>query len=119
YWSGQGPVTDRHFWGLNGIFGFSKRFYNMTELDYEYQSARNSLNGLSQLAYEVYKGVTPYIQYQRSQSNLANTTTLTNDYGAGVHFYPRPHLELSGQWDHVYASSEWSDSAFLLGHYYF
>lgn len=119
YWGGSGPLVDRHFWGLNGILGFTKQFYNMTEVDFEYQSDHNSLFAISQLGYEVYKGITPYLQYQRSQDDLTDKSTLTNDYGVGCHFYPRPHFELSAQWDHIRSADLWSDQAYILGHYYF
>ena len=119
YWAGTGPNISRRFFGPNAILGITSRFYNMTELDYETQSAHDGLYGLTQFGYEVCKGLTPYIQYQRQHDNVSDLTTLTERYGAGAHFYPRPHWELSGEWDRVKTSKLWADSAYVLAHYYF
>ncbi len=117
YWSGSGPVVDRHMVGAHAILGFTKHLYNMTEVDYKYERDRNAQSALTQLAYEIHQGITPYLQYQRAQIDLKNGDT-TDTYGVGFHFYPRPHLELSGEWDHSTAAVA-SDGALLLAHYFF
>ena len=119
YWSGQGARVDRHMWGLNGILGFSKYFYNLSEVDFKYEAAQNGMSVLSQFGYEVFKGFTPYVQYQQAQDNLRDKATLVNEYELGFHFYPRPHIEISAEWGHLRYDSGPADQAFLLGHYYF
>jgi hypothetical protein len=119
YWEGRGPKLDRHMYGPNAILGFTSRFYNMTEIDFDQQSGHNGTFGFTQLAYEVHKGVTPYLQYQREQTNNSDSSTLAQTYGVGVHFYPRPHVEISGELDRIHSYALWSDMAYLLAHYYF
>jgi hypothetical protein len=117
YW--WGTQLDRHIFNLNAILGFSRHFYNLSEIDFAYESAQNGYYGLTQFAYEIFRGVTPYVQYQEQRTSEHDPGTLTRSYGVGVHFYPRPHFEISGEWDRVHFPTEWADSANLLAHYYF
>lgn len=119
YWEGQGLQLNRHIFGVNGILGFTEKLYNLTEVDFQYQSAANSMYVISQLAYEIYKGIIPYIQYQRAHNDLSDDTTLSDIYGAGFHWFPRPHFELSGEWDHIQTSAQGEESAWAMAHYYF
>ncbi len=119
YWDGHGPEISRHIIGVHGIFGFTKRFYNLSEFDLEYRNFENGAYGLSQFAYEIYKGIIPYFEYQHEQDNLSDHSTLAMTFGLGFHFFPRPHLELSGEYDKTIQASQWSDGAYLMGHYYF
>lgn len=122
YWAGSGPNIDRRIYGLNGILGFTKRIYSLFEVDVEnwnQPTPQTGLYGLGQVAYELFKGFTPYLQYQHENDNRADSTTLTKTYGAGFHFYPRPHFEFSAEFDRVQAFNLWSDQGYLLAHYYF
>lgn len=119
YWAGKGDVIDRHLYGVNAILGFTDHFYNMTEIDFKSETQKDGANAFTQLAYEVWKGVTPYLQYQHQQTDLSSKDTLTKWYGAGVHFYPRPHFEISGEWDHGIMVTQNADSSWLMFHYYF
>jgi hypothetical protein len=119
YWGGKGVDLDRHIVNANAILGFTPRLYSMVEWDYEFERLANSDFGLAQIGYELYKGITPYLQFQQQQLVLSDTSTLMRYYGAGFHFYPRPHFELSAEWDRVKTSVEWIDSAYAMAHYYF
>jgi hypothetical protein len=119
YWSGKGEQLDRHIVNLNGILGFSHHFYNLSEIDLSFERAQNGHYALTQFAYEIFQGMTPYVQYQEQRTNERDATTITRYYGLGAHFYPRPHFELSGEWDRVRFATEWADSANILAHYYF
>jgi hypothetical protein len=119
YWEGQGTQLNRHIYGVNAILGFTDKFYNLTEVDFENQSTDDGAYVMSQLAYEIYKGIIPYVQYQRQHTDLTNMATLTDMYGAGFHWFPRPHFELSGEWDHLQMASQGAESAWMMGHYYF
>jgi hypothetical protein len=119
YWEGMGVDVNRRMYGVNAILGFTTRFYNLTEIDFKHELTQDGFYGLTQLAYEVYKGLIPYLQYQQQQIKLTDRSTLTKIIGAGFHFYPRPHFELSGEWDHMNMANATAESAFLLGHYYF
>jgi hypothetical protein len=119
YWGGRGSMVDRHIFGGNAILGFTSRFYNMSELDFSKERAQDGTFGFSQVAYEVFRGFTPYLQYQHRQDKLTNPSTLTKSYGAGFHFYPRPHFEFSAEYDRMQTAALWSDSAYFLSHYYF
>lgn len=119
FWAGKGALLDRHLYGVNAILGFTDRFYNLTEIDFENESAKDGAYGYTQLAYEVYKGVIPYLQYQHRHLDLAANDTLTKWYGVGAHFFPRPHFEISGEWDHGIMANQNADSSWLMFHYYF
>lgn len=119
YWQGKGPTIDRHIYGVNAILGFTEHFYNLTEIDFKNESTKDGMYGYSQLAYEVYKGVIPYIQYQHSHADLTSSDRLTKYYGIGTHWYPRPHFEISAEWDHAIMANQNADSSWIMFHYYF
>ena len=97
YWDGNGPGVNRRMYGLNAILGFTSRFYNLTEIDFKHERTQDGFFGLTQLAYEVYKGIIPYLQYQQQQSKLTSRGTLTKIIGAGFHFYSAASLRALGR----------------------
>jgi len=118
-WYGERANDIRRVYGMNAILGFTHRLYNLTEIDFLNDKTRDGLHAMSRLGYEVFKGVTPYVQYQHQNSNMNSDGTTTRHYTLGANFYPRPHFEVSGQWSKVRNPKEWSDDAYLLVHYYF
>lgn len=119
HWRGKTPTDHRNATAVFGILGFTPRFYNITEVDYITSAGKDSLAGLTQFAYEVFKGFIPYLQYQHSHDNLKDSKTLTRYYGAGLRFFPRPHFEFSFLYERIQNPTDWSTDAYLLGHYYF
>lgn len=122
YWGGKGPVLDRHMYGANAVLGFTERFYNMTEIDFKNENSNqtptDSAYLISQLAYEVHKGVIPYIQYQQQQLDLRDSSTRQLYQGVGLHLFPRPHFEISGEWDYITQGPTNANSAWAMGNYY-
>ena len=48
--------------------------------------------------------------------------TLTNAYGLGFQWFPRPHFDFEGIWNKrrvAQRSSDYTDYAYLMMHYYF
>jgi hypothetical protein len=119
YWQGSGDVLNRHMYGVNAILGFTDRFYNLTEIDFKSESKKDGAYGYTQLAYEVFKGIIPYLQYQHQQVDLSAQDSLSKFYGLGLHLFPRPHFEISAEWDHVIQATQNADSSWLMLHYYF
>lgn len=120
YWDGQGPWFDRRiFYGANTIFGFSHSLYTLTEIDLKFQEGKKGLAATSQWGYELLRGLTPYVQFQRSLPDTNEPTLGTDIYGVGFHFYPRPHFEISAEWDREHVVDVWQDMAYALAHYYF
>lgn len=120
HWYGKRENGDiRRVYGANAILGITSRLYNLTEIDWQHQATQDGMVAMSRLGYEVYKGITPYVQYQQQQTDLENKGTVVRYYTAGGQFFPRPHFELQGQWTKGRNTTEWFDEAFLLLHYYF
>lgn len=119
FWSGLGPQLHRTLYGVNAILGFTEHFYNLTEIDFKHESQQDGTYGFTQLAYEVYKGIIPYFQYQHQQTDFTETGTITDWYGLGLHLYPRPHFEISAEWDYGRVADQDADSSWLMLHYYF
>lgn len=117
---GERNTFNRATYGLNAILGFTHELYSLLEFDVKEEPGRKGNYALSQLAYEVYKGVVPYVQYQYMKSDLSTRNTESQYYGAGIHLFPRPHIEVSGIWNRVWTgTNQWTDDAYLLAHYYF
>jgi hypothetical protein len=125
YWRGYGPDRDRTIAAAHAIIGFSKKLYNITELAMQYEDSQDGFYGYSKWGYEVFKGLIPYVQLQLSQDDVEVSNT-KKIYGLGVQFFPRPHFELSGQWDRIHydntssgQDNRWEDRGFFIAHYYF
>ena len=104
-WRGKKATSDRSMYGAYAVLGFTKQFYSLLEFDVREEPGRTGNFAVAQLAYEVTKGVVPYVQYQSSQSDVAIRATRNQYYGAGFHFFPRPHIELSGLWNRVWLTN--------------
>jgi len=119
FWTGQGPQLHRTLYGANAILGFTEHFYNLTEIDFKHDANQDGTYGFTRLAYEVYKGIIPYLQYQHQQADFTATNTVADWYGVGLHFFPRPHFEVTGEWDHGRVANANTDSSWVMFHYYF
>lgn len=65
------------------------------------------------VGYEVVKGLSPYVTYDGSRAG--------DNFGIGAQWFPRPHLEVSAQWEkskYDAFGSGMSDFAYILFHYY-
>ncbi|MBC7429245.1 MAG: hypothetical protein H7336_11570 [Bacteriovorax sp.] len=57
-----------------------------------------------------------------NKSDLKNDKTLLNAHGLGAQWYPRPHFDIEAIWNKrrvAQQSSDYTDYAYLMMHYYF
>lgn len=122
-WLGKLNEVSRQIVGIHGLFGFTKKIYYLSEFDLQKSfTKKNGLFHFSKLGYEFIKGVHAIIIEDYQKSDLKDDMTLSNSHGVGLEWYPRPHFEFEGVWSKkrvAIQSSEYSDYAFLMLHYYF
>lgn len=120
HWYSESSAADvRRFYGLNAMLGFTERLFTLFEADLLHEAAGDGAYGYARLGYEVFRGVVPYVQYERRHADLKLSDGAASHYIAGFNFFPRPHFELTGQWARVRSLGAWGDQAYLMGHYYF
>ncbi|MGZ3721976.1 MAG: hypothetical protein ACXVA9_03535 [Bdellovibrionales bacterium] len=128
--SGNGSSLRRLVTGPYATLAFSRKLVLLTQADMQWSSNKDSNLGgeqrglvtFNRLQYEVYQGVQPYLVHQVSYLNTDKVSSRYDSYGAGVIWFPRPHFEFWGEWDKerlMSASADYSDSAWIVGHYYF
>lgn len=121
----------RNVFGAYGILGFTQKFYLTTELDF--QGATNTFPGagdpttwgcaqFNRLGYEVVKGLNLILAQEYARLNFSNVNTLNQRYGAGVWWFPRPHMEVSFEYqkrqDRAEPYTAFYDYMYFLWHYY-
>lgn len=134
YWNGTGGVREhgtgfeRSILEVHSVAAFDP-FFLMAEIDRQEKVSKAAPGGrgepvavahlgLLRANYEPYRGIIPFLQYQYEKIDLNINTSEVSKYGAGASLFPRPHFEIFGIWNRVQRSSDWSDEAYLLLHYY-
>jgi hypothetical protein len=75
------------------------------------------------LGYEVYKGVIPFLTLENQWSDLRYKRTSGEAYSVGIQFLPRPHIEITAQYQlqKVYqgpSAGSFGEYGILMFHYY-
>jgi len=81
-----------------------------TALASEYADPVVTSAGYYKLGWQIFRGIHLYGQAENTKSVTANNVSS----GGGAQWFPRPHIELLGQ----YMSSETSKTTYLMAHYY-
>jgi hypothetical protein len=83
-------------------------------------SVTDSIAEFLSLGYEVQKGIVPSLRYEFINSDMSQTSATSQRYGAGVTWYPRPHLQLEGRFykSEQRLTKQSKDDAQLVLHYY-
>jgi hypothetical protein len=124
YWYGDQKDRKRDITGVHALIGLSKNFYSLSELDYQVLQLDSGAQTKGQFfyqrfGYEFTRGVHALVQLDAAQTNLSDDQTKFYAFGSGITFYPRPHFELQLVWSRPkFKAQEFSDSAFLIFHYY-
>jgi hypothetical protein len=122
-WLGDRLGKKRQIIGGHAVLGFSEKIYYLTE--FNLQKDFNNNHGLfhfSKFGYEFVKGLHFIVLEDYKKNDLKNEKTLANSHGVGLEWYPRPHFEFEGIMSKkrvAAQSSEYSDYAYLMMHYYF
>lgn len=125
YYFGRGSGQSRHLTGPFALIGLSKKWVVLSEIDFQYlvPDSRASQWGVTsylKLNYEILQGLNVYALQEYSQANFSSVVP-SESYGLGVQFFPRPHLEIQLQYQKSkipLLGNDFSDVAFLQGHFY-
>lgn len=129
FWSGDAVTFKRMMVGVDGVFGFTEKFYMLTEVDHVSTQTKpgeietKSVYELLKLGYEFKKGVHGQVVQQFGKPNTSDSSIETQSYGLGALWYPRPHFEFEVLWQKQRTlgvlPDAYADFAYLLAHYYF
>lgn len=121
------PSTSRTVVGVFGILGLTENLYSLSEVDLQYEITKATQTeakgpvSYNQLGYVIMKGLIGYGMHQLSYLNLNSVSSRADSFGLGMHFYPRPHLDLQLEFRkerNESVGSHYADVAFLTFHYY-
>ena len=122
-WIGKLNGDRREIFGTHALLGFTTKFYYLTEFDWQKGfDKKTGLFHFSKLGYELTKGLHAIILEDYKKSDLNNDKSLANSHGIGMEWYPRPHFEFEGLYSKkrvAIQSTEYTDYAYLMMHYYF
>lgn len=99
---GRQSSFDRIVYGPSWVISFTDRLYLSSEIFGQSKKLRstasteNGYAGFHRLSFEAVKGLTPFIQFDRSFLDNKSALTLLDSYGAGTRWLPYPHVELTG-----------------------
>lgn len=122
-WYGRDNHRSRKILGVHAILGFTEKLYYLSEFDV--QSSLDKKKGLyhfSKIGYELVKGFHLIGIEEYRKSDLKNDLTLLNAHGLGWQWFPRPHFDFEFIWNKrrvAQQSSDYTDYAYLMTHYYF
>ena len=127
YFYGVNTTQNRHLMGPFGILGFTPKFSLLSEFDFQgasvgpdYATRTWGIVDYQKLDYEYFQGFHGFLVQQLSRPNFSNGSTLMKSYGIGLQYFPRPHFEISATWEiqTIATSSDYSDYAYLMLHFY-
>lgn len=118
--------SKRNLYGAWGILGFTKKFFLLTEVDYQKTTPVNKnvdpfygLVNYQRLDYEIVQGIHMYATQEYSQSNL-KTGNIQRAYSLGSQIFPRPHFEVNLAWQKRKSGTlpKYYDYAYLMLNFY-
>lgn len=110
----------RTIYGIYIIAGLPYSFYLLGEFDVEKAQLDKQYVSHGTLGYEVYKGVHLLAESQY----LSKSPIKTEIFGAGLSWYPRPHMEIVSKYNYEVVSNsdtlenEINHEYYLMWHYY-
>lgn len=122
---GSQALYSRYVYGPSWVFSFTDKLFLNSEVFFQSKKIKdngNSQNGYAtfhRLNYLIVKGLTPFIQVDRSFLDNATPATQIDSYGAGIQWLPFPHFELTGFYgkEKSYRQDP-TDFAWLMVHLY-
>lgn len=78
---------------LNEHFYLSSEFFFQDKTVKASSSRERGYATFSRLGYEVLKGFTPFLQFDRSALNAGDRSSQIDSYGVGIQWLPYPHLD--------------------------
>jgi hypothetical protein len=113
--------------GVSAVVTMTNSLYSMLEIDRVHNSTKSdTLESYSEalvnyfsVNYEAYTGLVPYVRYEYLDTDMNKPDTSTTRMGAGVNWYPRPHMQFEFRSLRATAGSRTTDEMEGLLHYYF
>ena len=105
YFYGNSQDSTRSVGGPWGILGFSHSVFLLTEWDIQHNSSKTGafqtqtgMVNYQRLDYEMIQGLHVYLTQDFSQLDFHDPRSLSNSYGLGTQWFPRPHFEFNLSW---------------------
>ncbi len=123
---GGTKTAERQLAGIFGLVALSEKFFWLFEYDHQWKqpSAVTEQKGVvtyNRLNYEAHQGINVYALHQIRYLNYHTPRNRMDAYGLGLQLFPRPHFELSAEFQKQRDISRFDtyyDYAFVLLHYY-
>ena len=99
---GDQERSDRLVYGPSWVLSFTEKLFLSSEVFGQTKRTKGTSQSQSgyatfhRLHYQFAKGVTPFVQYDRSDLDPSVASARFESYGAGIRWLPYPHLELTG-----------------------
>src|SRR6185437_1051005 len=132
YLYGTDDFLERSVFGPFGILGFSEQLYLLTETDFQaltpktspgYNPVQWGFASTNRFGYMPIQGLNLIASIEFGRLNFALPSTLQQRYGAGVWWFPRPHLHVSLEYqrrqDPALGFNDFYDFMYVLWHFYF
>jgi hypothetical protein len=124
YFYGTLNNAHRNLIGPYGILGFTPHFFLLSEIDFV-RSDPGTVAGIWGLAesqrldYEWFQGFHTFFDQYTLRRNFGDVSTLSDNWGLGLQFFPRSHVEFDLEWTKTrVASNDFTDMAWLMFSYY-
>ena len=127
YFTGTNASQTRQLAGPFAVLGFTKHFFLLSELDFQYVNSaidatfQRGLVDYQKLDYEVIQGIHGFLSLEYSQLDLQNSQTLMRSFGIGTQLFPRPHFELTLAYlkqQMIAVGQDYNDFAYAMLHFY-
>ncbi len=115
--NGEGQGLRKRSTTVSAALTVIENLYLLTEYGRTSENTLRKEVGFARLGYEIYKGVTPFVQGQ-SRINKDGSGGEHYKYGFGFQWLPRPHFEIQGTYENLNSPSGKSQEGILLIHYY-
>jgi hypothetical protein len=113
----EGQGIRQKVFGAHGTIGWTEKLFTMLGYSQIWNLENKKDVLFFRTGYEIYKGLTPFIQTQGRFDKIDNTND-QKKHGLGLIWLPRPHFELVFQIEKTQSERGDSDENYLLFHYY-
>lgn len=132
YLYGTNDYRRRHVFGPFGLLGITEKLYALTESDFQafIPKSNTGTTGPAQwgfvettrIGYELVQGLHFVVDQEFARTNFSSLASLKQRYGAGIWWFPRPHLEGSIEYqkrqDRAQPFTDFYDYLYFLWHIY-
>jgi len=126
YFYGSHSTATRHVVGPYALLGFRKDLFLLAEVDFQNNRPNNTsatwgLANYGRFDYEVLQGLHIFLAQDLIKEDFKESSSLSQSYGGGVQFFPRPHFEFLGSYQkqrNLRVSADYNDFFWLMMHLY-